>query len=169
MKQMTKLFLGLWCLLAAAVINCPAQQQSKVRISAIQAKLFYENTGAFSENVLTEKGFDLWNTPFDSTYSIFVIVELENVPKEPPDKPWQLELTARYIPVDAAFITSRKAPPPRQIIVRQTEKIRNGSESGKSYAGFWIKNTGCEPVYLAARLAGQKRRARETIKFGCGE
>lgn len=143
-------------LLGLAFSNCPAQ---KLRISQIQAKLFYESTGAFSENVLTEKGFDLWNTPFDWTYATFVIVEVEGVP-EYLETPRRVELVARYIPFDNVK---------RQIAVRQTEKIRNGSESGKSYAGFWIKNTGCEPVYLTARLAGQKRRVRETINFRCGE
>lgn len=140
-----------------AVISCPAQ---KLRISAIQAKLFYENTGTFSENVLTEKGFDLWNTNFDSTYSTFVIVELEGLPPEPPRRPHQIELTTRYIPFDNVK---------RSITLRQIEKIRNGSENGKAYAGFWIKNTGCEPVYLTARIIGRSQRFKEMINFRCGE
>jgi hypothetical protein len=148
------LIFGLFWL--AATVDCPAQ---KLRISAIQARLFYENTGTFSENVLTEKGFDLWNTPFDWTYSTFVVVEIEGVP-EYLKTHRRIELTARYIPFDSAK---------RQITLRQAEKIRNGSESGKSYAGFWIKNTGCEPVYLTARVVGQKSRAKEMINFRCGE
>ncbi|MGH9943660.1 MAG: hypothetical protein ACRD9R_15040 [Pyrinomonadaceae bacterium] len=135
------------------------QRPQNLRISAIQAKLFYENTGTFSENVLTEKGFDLWNTPFDWTYSTFVIVEIEGVP-EYLETPRRIELTARYRSFDDVK---------RRLTVRHIEKIRNGSESGKSYAGFWLRNTGCEPVYLTARLVGHKRRFRTTINFGCGE
>ncbi|HEX8073298.1 MAG TPA: hypothetical protein VF546_25360 [Pyrinomonadaceae bacterium] len=127
-------------------------------MSAIQARLFYENTGAFSENVLTEKGFDLWNTPFDSSYATFVVVEVAGVPAYL-DRPLRIELSARYVPLGAR----------RVVTLRQTETIRNGSESGTAYAGFWLKNTGCEPVYLTARLAGRKARLRQTINFGCGE
>ncbi len=57
----------------------------------------------------------------------------------------------------------------RSVTLRQTEWVRNGSESGKAYAGFWLKNTGCEPVYLTARLAGRRRHVSATINFGCGE
>ncbi len=130
-----------------------------IKISSIQARLFYENTGAFSENVLTDKGFDLWNTPFDWAFSTFVTVEVDGVPKYL-EKPRLIELTAKYIPFDTGN---------RSITLKQTEKIRNGSETGKAYTGFWIKNVGCEPVFLTARISGQKRVIRNKINFGCGE
>ena len=137
-------------------------QTGTPRVSAIQAKLFYENTGTFSENVLTEKGFDLWNTPFDWSYSTFVVVELEGVPQYGMT-PRRVELTARYAPYNLDGSNSRR------VTLRQTEWVRNGSESGKAYAGFWLKNTGCEPVYLTAWLAGRRQRVSATINFGCGE
>lgn len=143
---------------AAAQGRTPSARPDGVRVSAIRAKLFYENTGTFSEDVLSEKGFDLWNTPFDSTYSTFVVVELEGVP-EYLATPRRVELTARYVPLGAR----------RGVNVRLTELVRNGSESGKAYAGFWLRNTGCEPVYLTARLAGRRQRLAATINFGCGE
>lgn len=136
----------------------PPARSGGVRVSAIQARLFHENTGTFSENVLTEKGFDLWNTPFDWTYSNFVGVEIDGVP-EYLDTPRRIELTARYVPLGGR----------RSLLVRQIERARNGSESGKAYAGFWIRNTGCEPVHLTARLAGRQQRLKATINFGCGE
>lgn len=136
----------------------PPARTDGVRVGAIRAKLFYENTGTFSENVLIEKGFDLWNTPFDSTYSTFVIVELEGVP-DYLGAPRRVELTARYVPLGGR----------RSVNVRQTELVRNGSESGKAYAGFWLKDTGCAPVYLTARLAGRRQRTTATINFACGE
>ena len=137
----------------------PKRANDVLRISAIQARLFYEKTGTFSENVLTERGFDLWNTPFDSTYSTFVVVELEGVPQYL-ETPRRIELTARYVPLGGGK---------RSVALRHVEVVRNGSEDGKAYAGFWIRNTGCEPVYLTARLAGRRRRSRATINFGCGE
>ena len=55
-------------------------------------------------------------------------------------------------------------------IVRQIETIRNGSENGKAYAAFWLTETGCNPVYLTARIIGRRQpRVKETIKFGGGE
>lgn len=129
-----------------------------VRLSAIEARLFYESTGKFSENVLTERGFDLWNTPFDSSYATFVTVELDGVPAYLAR--WRrVELTARYVPLGRR----------RAVVMRQSEWVRNGSEGGKAYAGFWLRNTGCEPVYLTARLGGSRRTMRATIQFGCGE
>ena len=149
---------------SAAATVCRAQAEGTpkradaVRLGAIQARLFYESTGTFSENVLTERGFDLWNTPFDWTYATFVVVEVEGVPAYLARRR-RIDLTARYVPL------GRK----RSVRLRQTEWIRNGSESGKAYAGFWLRNTGCEPVYLTARLAGHRRPLRATIQFGCGE
>jgi len=134
--------------------------RQRQRVSAIKAMLFYENTGTFSEDILTEKGFDLWNAPFDSAYATFVIVEVEGVPPNASAPPLRIELVARYRPVDGVR---------REITVRQMDKVRNGSANGKGYAGFWIKNTGCDPVYLNARIIGRKSRFRRTIDFGCGE
>ena len=155
------------CLFAAASIlllscapafDCEAQGQRRVRVAAMQAKLFYNSTGTFSENALTG-GVDLWNSPFDSSYSTLVLVELDGLP-EYLDPEVRVELVARYIPFDRVKGAVR---------VRQVEVIRNGSEDGKAYAAFWLKRTGCNPVHLAARIVGQRRRVEETIQFGCGE
>jgi hypothetical protein len=155
------------CLFAAAALLllscapapvCEAQGRKRVRIAAIQAKLFYDSTGTFSEDALTGR-VDLWNSPFDSSYSTLVLVELEGLPGylEPEVR---VQLVARYVPFDREKGAVR---------VRQVEVIRNGSEDGKAYAAFWLKRTGCHPVRLAARIVGQRRRVEETIPFGCGE
>lgn len=147
-------------LLCVSAFDCPAQEKKRIRISAIQAKLFYNNTGTLSENVLTGR-VDLWNSPFDATYSTLVMVELDGLP-EYLNPTIRIELTARYVPFDREK---------GSIVVRQTETIHNGSETGKAYAGFWLKRTGCNPVYLTARIVGRRRQPRvsETIQFGCGE
>lgn len=142
----------------APAFDCAAQGRERVRIAALQAKLFYNNTGTFSENALTGK-VDLWNSPFDSSYSTLVLVELDGLP-EYLDPEVRVELVARYVPFDRAKGGIR---------VRQIEWIRNGSEDGKAYAAFWLKRTGCHPVHLAARIVGQRRRVEETLQFGCGE
>lgn len=150
----------IFLLLCFLVLDCAAQPKEQVRISAIQAKLFYDTTGTFSENVLTEKGADLWNSPFDATYQTFVIVEIAGVPEFLSRKNINVELTARYIPFDRTRTS---------LTVRQVETIRNGSENGKAYAGFLLKRTGCNPVYLTARITGRRQIFKEIINFGCGE
>lgn len=149
-------------LLCVPVSDCAAQEDEKnrIRISRIQARIFYNDTGAFSEDAIGGS-VDLWNSPFDASYSTLVTVELEGLPKYLKND-IRVELVARYVP----FYREKGG-----IVVRRIELIRNGSESGKSYAAFWLKNTGCNPVRLAARIVGrgQKRVVRETINFGCGE
>lgn len=147
-------------LLCVAVFDCAAQEEkNQIRISRVQARIFYNNTGAFSEDAIGGN-VDLWNSPFDASYSTLVIVELEGLPGYLKNN-IRVELAARYVP----FYREKGG-----IIVRQIELIRNGSENGKSYAAFWLKNTGCNPVHLSARIVGRgQKRVRETISFGCGE
>jgi len=149
---------SLLLLSCAPAFDCEAGGRKSVRIAAIQAKLFYNSTGTFSENALTGR-VDLWNSPFDSSYSTLVLVELDGLPEYLAPEV-RVELVARYIPFDRVKGGIR---------VRQVEWIRNGSEDGKAYAAFWLKRTGCNPVHLAARIVGQRRRVEETIQFGCGE
>jgi hypothetical protein len=156
MKTIIKTII-LMTMLAAAIIVCPGQNNPQ--ISAIQAKIYYNNTGTFSEDAIGGK-VDLWNSPFDSSYSTLVLVEINNLPDYLP-KDLRVELSARYIPFD-----SEK----KNIFVRQFETIRNGTENGQAYAAFWLKKTGCHPVYLTARIVGRREQSvKETIKFGCGE
>lgn len=140
-------------LLLIAVNNCPA----KPKITNIQAKLFYQNTGKFSEDIFTTPS-DLWNVVFDYVYSTFIIVEVNGgeYGKNPNQK---LELTARYIPLEDSN---------KPITVRKTVSLLF-NEQGKAFAGFWIDNVGCDPVKIAANLKGQKTFVRKTINFGCGE
>lgn len=147
-------------LICVQVSDCVAQQDEKnrIRISRIQAKIFYNNTGTFSEDAISGN-VDLWNSPFDSSYSTFVIVGLEGVP-DYLKSDIRVELAARYLPFDRVKGVR---------IVRQVETIRNGSENSKAYVAFWLKKTGCNPVRLTARIVGRKQRFRETINFGCGE
>lgn len=71
---------SLLLLSCAPAFDCEAQGRQRVRIAAMQAKLFYNSTGTFSENALTG-GVDLWNSPFDASYSTLVLVELDGLPE----------------------------------------------------------------------------------------
>lgn len=145
-------FVCICSLLMIYADNCLA----KPKITNMQAKLFYQNTGKFSEDVFAAPS-DLWNVVFDYVYSTLVIVEVEG--GEPNAAHQKLELVARYIPFEGSK---------RQITVRKTSPLWF-DEQGKTFVSFWVDNVGCHPVKLSANIKGQKTIMRKTIDFGCGE
>ena len=78
----------------------------------------------------------------------------------------RLEFTARYIPFTRAS---------KEIVVRRVVpvniSIKAGAKPDHYFVGFWLYETGCNPVKLTARILGQRRTAtvRKVIKFDCGE
>jgi hypothetical protein len=78
----------------------------------------------------------------------------------------RLEFIARHIP----FTRSSK-----EIVVTRVVpvniSIKAGAKPDHHFAGFWLYETGCNPVKLSARILGQRRTAtvRKVIKFDCGE
>jgi hypothetical protein len=44
-------------------------------------------------------------------------------------------------------------------------------ERDNYHAGFWLYETGCNPVELSARIIGSREApaTKRLIKFGCGE
>ncbi|MEK7722800.1 MAG: hypothetical protein AAB336_00470 [Acidobacteriota bacterium] len=136
-----------------------SNSSAQTRITGIQAKLFYQNTGKFSEDIFTNQS-DLWNVYLDYVYSILVIVQTEgkNDGKQF-DTPNRIELSGRYIPFEGTA---------KEITVRKTTPIWF-DENGKANVGFWIENIGCEPLKLTVKIKGQTKTLRKTIKFGCGE
>lgn len=149
-----------------------AQSQTPpFKITAMKAMLFYDNNGTFSADVAGEDDGEpfvpsiLWNTPMEgssrvgASSSTLVTVEVTGETEAAPLR--KIEFIARYIPLNRSR---------REIIVTKTASIRMG-ESDKFVAGFWLNETGCNPVKLSARIVGQRRTARikKIIKFGCGE
>ena len=129
------------------------------RITSMQAKLFYQNTGTFSADVWTTQS-DLWNVCFDYVYSTLVIVEVGGKSDGKQfDKPQRVEFSARYKP----FFGMAK-----EIIIRKNAPVWF-DENGRANVGFWIDNVGCHPVKIAAKIQGQKNILQKTINFGCGE
>lgn len=131
----------------------------QTKITGIQAKLFYQNTGKFSEDIFTNQS-DLWNVYLDYVYSILVIVQTEGKDDGKQfDTPQRIELSARYKPFEGTA---------KEITFRKTTPIWF-DEKGQANVGFWIENVGCEPMKLAVKIKGQTKILRKTINFGCGE
>ena len=77
----------------------------------------------------------------------------------------KLEFTARYIP------WQRES---KEIVVRRVVPIRIAIKVGEKdnyHAGFWLYETGCNPVKLAVRVSGLRKApaTKRVIKFGCEE
>jgi len=137
-------------------------------IASMKAMLFYEDKGTFSADVSeADTGPPyvppkLWNTPLqyeNRATSVLVVVEVAG-DESPPER--RLEFTARYIPVRGRS---------REIVVRKIVPIPiKVNEQDNYHAGFWLYDTGCNPVKLSARIVGRKKGAmKKVIKFGCGE
>ncbi len=132
------------------------------QLTSVQAKLFYSDTGTFSEDILTSPDFTLWNTiigegsakgPSNST---LVLVEISG-PSGGYGERRKVEFEASFRGIDR--------------VVKQTSEIGVFGNNGKCFLGFWLYDTGCEPVKLVVKLTGQTKESSmtKTINFRCGE
>ena len=156
----------------SALTRASSVKVTPFKITAMKAMLFYEDKGTFSPDV---SEFDtgppyvppkLWNTPMqyeNRSTSVLVIVEVTGDGGGAAKR--KLEFTARYIPWERES---------REIVVRKAAPISipiKIDENDKYNAGFWLYETGCNPVKLTARIIGQREAStvKRVIKFGCGE
>ncbi|HVF57697.1 MAG TPA: hypothetical protein VM934_16200 [Pyrinomonadaceae bacterium] len=132
------------------------------KITAIKAMLFYEAKGTFSRDVLAKPDFTFWNTiigegdaesPSNST---LVLVEVTGKPS--PDE----------LPLRKVELTATES---RKVLLKRATDIGSFGDAGKFYAGFWLYDTGCQPIKISARITGQTQPSSmtKTIPFACGE
>jgi hypothetical protein len=136
-------------------------QPPAFRITAIQAKLFFDHRGTFSEDVLSGENKFLWNVAISGgsmgslSTSTLVLVEVSGKPGDyGPGR--KIEFIARG---------------PRSLLLRKITEVGILGDEGKFYAGFWLYDTGCDPIRLSARIVGQSPALtmKKTIDFHCGE
>jgi hypothetical protein len=160
------------CVLMLGAVNGSAQSSEtskraqELRLAAISAKLFYETSGTFSQDVFTNQ-VNLWNTVIEgasregASESMLVTIEIKAEGNGWTPTGRKVQLTARYRIADASGYG-------KPAFFSRTMKINIGSDN-KFFAGFWLYETGCHPVELTARIVGQKQRLRKTINLRCGE
>lgn len=147
--------------LLATMGASPVAAPPPYRIAAMRASLFYSDTGTFSENILDNPHFTLWNTiigegsargPSEAT---LVVVEIAGAPGAHAEG-----RTLQFI------ATSRDTT-----MVRRRSPIGILSAKGRYFAGFWLHGTGCRRITLSATITGQSPVSRMTkvIPFACGE
>ena len=164
-RIVTSVFIGLLVLAAnpgASALSPPAPP-APYKITAIKAMLFYDGKGTFSRDVFTKPDFSFWNViigegeaegPSNST---LVLIEVNGHPSRNEASPSRnLEFTATAA---------------GKVVLRRVTRIGLFSDDGKFYAGFWLYDTGCQPIKISARIVGQAQPSSmsKTIPFACGE
>jgi hypothetical protein len=164
------------CLLVCATFAAEAAEldNEPLRIVGIQAKLFFEGTGTFSEDVLGDPHYVLWNASVGEgsagapSNSTLVLVEIAGGTSGTSEHVRRISFTANY---KYGFVNVRGTGELRNIQVKQTAGIGFFGKDGKSYVGFWLHDTGCTPVDLTAQIVGQTQASvmKKKIGFKCGE
>lgn len=153
-----------WSALLCAVlaVGTAAQERKSpppFKINAVKAMLFFEQTGEFSPDVLSQPASALRNRRAgagERATATLVVVELAGSRNAyAPGR--KLSFTA---------IDSRRA-----VLLRKTTDLGIFGDEGKFYAAFWLYDTGCYPVTLSARLLGQPAGTvfKKTLNFSCGD
>jgi len=144
-----------------ATSNGADDETPPYHIGAIKALLFYNQTADFSENIIDNPDFMLWNVgigegsakgPSDAT---LVVVEVVGAPGAyQPDRRVQLVATEGG-----------------KVRFKRTFETGVLSDDGKYHAGFWLYGTGWQPIELVARILGQAEDSeiKKAIEFQSGE
>jgi len=163
MKNNKFFLMLLTCLIASNSLH------SQTKVSAIQAKLFYnenkpqskEVCGTFSDNIIDDPQISLWNTIIGEGsakgYSNQTIVIVEITSNGLSNKKQVLKFTAMA---------------GRKILLQQQKTFHAIEDKTKYELLFLLDNTGCEKVLIKAELLNNSKivsALSKTISFQCGE
>jgi hypothetical protein len=140
-------------------------------MASIKAMLYYNDSGKFSENLIDNANFTLWNTNIGEgsaagpSNSLFVVVEVIG--------------DARKVPLCGSdslivILQAKGKPAVRQQIKRLSFEGHEPGVIGSvvpkehHFEGFWLHDTGCEAVTIRAQV-NQQTAVRKTVGFECGE
>jgi hypothetical protein len=138
------------------------QAAQPYKITDVRAHLFYSGEGTFSGNLIGSEGIhDLWNTIIGkggaggASSTTLIVVEVSGKPRSYGGKS----------AVELIVHGSTKE------IFRRTQQLAVLSDKGKAYVGFWLYDTGCDPLRVSATLVGVSKSTSSTIEipFRCGE
>jgi hypothetical protein len=142
-------------------------QQDAPAITGLQARLFQNKKGDWSEDILAPGHRGTWNRvagPAASTATL-IVVEISGPPGGTytgyfgPQSKYMVRLVA-------APASGRGKP-----LLGQTQGIPVLSDEGKVYVPFLVHQTGCAPLRVTARLLGRTpgKPMEGSLNFACGE
>ncbi len=135
-------------------LNKPVEKAADTKITAINAHLFYTDSGTLSPHIIGKKEFLLWNTIIGEgdagrpSHNTLVVVELTS-PKRSDNFDFSVAATENNklkgsVKLTSGYFTDSKLNVP-----------------------LFLYETGCWPIKIEAKLG--KQTVRKTIDFGCGE
>lgn len=139
-----------------------AQETVPPAISAIRAQLYYEETGAFSADILARPDFALWNTIIGggdaehASNSTLVTVEV----------------SGKNIDVGAVNVEIKALDAKGRVLAKSLGSVALYDAKTKFYAPLFLQDTGCKAITISARLTGKGMKAKSVTKkipFACGE
>ncbi len=130
-------------------------------ISELHAKLYYSNKGTFSQNILDNPNITLWN----------VIIGEGSAGGASENTLVQVVVAGQPESFAEGLAVQVTAKTPTRTLLDRRSNVGVMNTNGRYYAGFWLYDTGCEPVELSVKLAGQGagQTVTKTIPFQCGE
>jgi hypothetical protein len=145
-----------------AAFGAQAAGPAAPKIGAIRAQLFYEETGKFSKDILSDKDLSLWNTIIGEGgaggASNFTLVTVE--------------VQGKDVPVGAVKIQVVARDSTRKIIALNTAVVTLYDAKTSFNAPLFLYNTGCDEIEISASLLGKgisKNAVKTKIPFACGE
>lgn len=137
-----------------------AAESESYKIASVNAYLFYNHSGSFSENVIDNPDFVFWNAIIgegsakEPSDAVLVDVEIEGSAGSYESRNIQLEVSEAG-----------------QVVLKKSLDIGILSDEGRYHAGFWLYETGCAPVKLTVKILGQEEEVKiiKEIPFACGE
>lgn len=135
-----------------------AQDGQPNHIEQIDIRLYYHHSGKLSAPI--NDRIALWNVIIgeggaeEPSTSTLLNVVVKGVPGAYKSK--------LKVYLDVTEARSGKS------ISRQSKDIGVFSPDGKYHVGFWLPNTGCEPLRVVARIQGGKQSVVQ-VPFKCGE
>lgn len=139
-----------------------AQARVATKITAIRAQLFYDATGALSQDIFSQKDLALWNT----------IIGEGSAGAASTSTLVTVEISGRNLAVGATKIEITANGNKNRLIQKRVVAVDIYDERTKFFAPLWLHDTGCEPIKISARLIGvgaARTVVTKTIPFACGE
>jgi hypothetical protein len=155
----------------ALLFSISVASESAVRLAGFQAYLFNSKTGQLSQDILTKGAPELGNVPIGefASVSTLVVVKVELGAQAPVPEKAQIRLVALQggsLPFAAKDGKNRD-----RTILDRTTNLGPVNDTGASYIGFWLDNTGCHTITLKAFVVGVRDAVPLTgvLPFTCYE
>jgi hypothetical protein len=133
--------------------------QGAPALAAVEAFLYYYDSGTLSPNIIDNPDFKLWNVNIGAgsatgrSNATFVKVTVAGPPN-------------RYLRDLVLVFEARVGD---TILVDRSTPVGIFGSAGRYYGGYWLYDTGCDPVVLTVALRGQRAPVTKRIDFDCGE